>query len=109
MSKPRIGRILELDDPATRDAVHVPIMPVIVGEALRPGDAVSFLDDGRVGVVRPGKRAVGLVDPYLSMDISLAGTVIEPGERFYLFLKPESTYRLWHEWTHPMVDGPRKS
>ena len=106
MSKPRVGRVLGADEVITRDAIHVPIMPVFADgqSVLRRGEAVRLLLDGTATQYDPSNDKhvfVGVVDPYL-MD------PVPPGGRFYLFLRPESTHRLWHEWTHPLIDGRSK-
>lgn len=63
---------------AQRDAVHVAIIPLV---ALR--------------VMRPGERlANGIVDPFLTEPV-------QPGERYYLVLYPNTVTGMTHHWEHP--------
>lgn len=98
MAKPKVGKILDADKEYTRDAIHVPIMEIISAGILSPGQKVCIIN----GIAYPHifnnhLPVVGVVDPYLD-------NTVDMGQKFYLFLKPESTTRLWHEWTHPLVD-----
>lgn len=97
VSKPVIGKILKPTEDYTRDAIHIPIMPIEAGEALGPGDLVFVAKGKAVSPPHP-KDAVGIVDPFLTV-------MVKVGDRFYLWLKPQSTLRLWHEWTHYQIDG----
>lgn len=97
MSKPAVGRLLDPLGTYTRDAIHVPIMPIEAGQDLDPGQAVAIRNRMAVSPSRPN-GAVGIVDPFLTVRV-------KAGDRFYLWLKPLSTLRLWHEWTHGLIDG----
>lgn len=70
-----------------RDAVHIAVAPVIARERLKPGDHV----DANGGW--SGER-VGIVDPFLTAPV-------ERGQRFFLFLYPNTITGLRHVWTHP--------
>jgi len=83
-----IGKLA--DDGAGRDAIHVAVAPMIATERLWPGQHVGVIGD-RAGVREP---FVGIVDPFL------AGAVQE-GQRFWLFLYPNTVTLLRHQWTHP--------
>jgi hypothetical protein len=73
-----------------RDAVHVAIAPVAAPCELRPGQHV----DAHGRPEGPGVVPVGIVDPFLR-------EAVRPGERFWLFLYPNTVTSLRHEWTHP--------
>ncbi len=88
---PKLGELIE-GEPG-RDAVHIAIAPVMAGEALVPGQRVRLSDNGRAYIALWGKE-VGIVDPYLS-------NIVGAGERFYLFLMPNTVTSLRHVWTHP--------
>lgn len=101
MSRPKIGHILPGDGNETRDAIHFPIIPVIAACSLAPGSSICLFkqSDGTITAQigsYGGEKAI-IVDPYLSK-------IVEPGERFYAFMLPESTQRLWHDWTHRAID-----
>ena len=83
-----IGALAGAD--AGRDAVHVAIAPTTAPCELRPGQHVG--PDGRPE--GPGVTPVGIVDPFLR-------EVVRPGERFWLFLYPNTVTTLRHEWAHP--------
>ncbi len=93
MAKPKIGQILDPNKSYTRDAIHVPILPAVAQAVLIPGEPVGYVNGNamRYGVF------VGVVDPFLKEHVKV-------GEQFYIYLRPESTMKLWHEWTHPLVD-----
>ena len=42
-------------------------------------------------------NAASIADPFLP-------NKVEPGQLFYAWLRPESTQKLWHEWTHRELD-----
>lgn len=79
---------------ARRDAVHVAVAPVVAGEVLTPGARVALLDNGRAVPATPLLKAVGVVDPFLS-------ACPLPGQRFWIFLFPNTVTSLRHVWTHP--------
>jgi hypothetical protein len=83
-----IGRLIAGD--AGRDAVHVAVAPTTAPCELRPGQHVD--PGGRPE--GPGVTPVGVVDPFLREPV-------RPGERFWLFLYPNTVTSLRHEWTHP--------
>lgn len=85
----KIGQLAEAS--AGRDAIHVAIAPVVAAERLEPGTHVGFWPDGSVGCC---KGPLGIVDPFLSQPVSR-------GERFYMFLYPNTITGLRHVWTHP--------
>jgi hypothetical protein len=90
MSDITLGRLIE--GQATRDAIHVAVVPVRAGHAMRCGDAVTVYD-GEAFLASPDK-AVGVIDPFLT-------DVVAKGDRVWLLLKPGTTTNLRHSWTHP--------
>ena len=90
---PCLGKLI-VDGERRRDAVHVAVAPVTAVERLAPGAHVGFVsanDRERVGTSR---TPIGVVDPFLQEEV-------QPGERFWLFLYPNSVTSLRHVWTHP--------
>ena len=83
-----IGKLLT--EAGGRDAVHVAIAPTTAPCELQPGQHVN--QDGYPE--NPEVRTVGIVDPFLREPV-------RKGERFWLFLYPNSVTSLRHEWTHP--------
>lgn len=97
MSKPLIGRLISDPSVVTRDAIHVPILPIQAATRLSPGTPATIVDGRAVSCLGTAMSPMGVVDPFLVMNV-------QPKEWFYLFLRPESTRRLWHEWTRPDID-----
>lgn len=92
-----MGTILP-DDAGGKDAVHVAVASAVSDVRLRPGQDVGIeIIDGRDVKARPVSsttEGVGKVDPYLS-------AIVEPGQRFWLYLYPRSITGLNHNWSHP--------
>jgi hypothetical protein len=90
---PCLGKLIT-DGDRRRDAVHVAVVPVTATERLTPGEHVGFLqanDREQVGITAD---PIGVVDPFLLEDV-------QPGERFWLFMYPNTVTSLRHVWTHP--------
>jgi len=87
---PEVGKLIE--GPAFRDAIHVAVAPVVAGYRMKPGTHVGPMYDGTQ--FGPSVNNIGIVDPYLSEDVM-------PGQRFWLFLYPNTVTSLRHAWTHP--------
>jgi hypothetical protein len=83
-----IGRLITGD--GGRDAVHVAIAPTTAPCELHPGQHV----DQHGNPEGPGVVPVGIVDPFLREPVRV-------GQRFWLFLYPNTVTSLRHEWTHP--------
>lgn len=92
-----MGSILP-DDAGGRDAVHVAVASAVCDVRLRPGQDVGIeIVEGRDVKARPASpttEGVGKVDPYLT-------ALVEPGQRFWLYLYPRSITGLNHNWSHP--------
>lgn len=80
------------DSKAERDAVHVAIIPMEASEKLRPGQRVGIVGEKLAG---PLGKVVGVVDPFLRASVL-------KGERFWLFLLPNTVTGMRHHWAHPM-------
>lgn len=93
-----------------RDAIHIAVMPVIISETMEwptPGTPVCF-EVGSREVVREcraedyndfPKTAIGILDPFFDGRMT-------PGDRVWMFLKPNTVNGMRHRWTHPVVDSP---
>lgn len=93
MSDTPIGKLA--DETSQRDAIHIAIAPVTAGEKLYPGDDVGFRAGDcetawRTGVIKP----IGIVDPFLKLNVRL-------GQRFFIFLYPNTVTGMRHHWEHP--------
>lgn len=96
MSELKLGQIIE--EPRNRDAIHVAVAPVSSNETLYPGQHVGLIA-GSVTEVGTMPHAIGVVDPFLTHKVT-------PGQKFWLFLYPQTVTSLRHEWTHPAFDAP---
>jgi len=83
------GKLIE-GPVAERDAIHIACAPVVAAEVLLPGEHVGRVPDG-FGV---DGESIGIVDPFLKARV-------QKGQRFWLFLYPNTITALRHEWTHP--------
>lgn len=90
---PQLGRLIE-DGDRRRDAIHIAVAPVTAAARLAPGQHVGLIQEGNLELAGPCERTIGIVDPFLTADV-------EPGQRFWLVLYPNSITGLRHIWTHP--------
>ena len=90
---PRLGQLIE-DGDRRRDAIHIAVIPVTATVNLRPGEHVGLIEDGNHELVAPCECNIGIVDPFLTR-------VVEPQQRFWLFLYPNTITGMRHVWTHP--------
>jgi len=93
MEKIQIGKLIT-DGERRRDAIHIAIAPVTAAESLDPGQDVGFWPHNQTESVASVEDCIGIVDPYLTEPI-------RKGDRFYLFLYPNTVTSLRHIWTHP--------
>jgi hypothetical protein len=89
-----IGTTPEFTD--KRDAIHVPVAPVVAAEDLEPGCHVALNAEGRAFVPWDGRPTIGVVDPFLTETVYSGGL-------FWLLLPPGTVQAVRHEWTHPSV------
>lgn len=86
-----LGKIIAGE--AQRDAIHIAVAPVVATERVHPGQRVNA-NGG------PGQPHVGIVDPFLDRAAMV-------GDRFWLFLFPNTVTSLRHDWVHPAFDNER--
>lgn len=81
---------------ADRDAVHIAVLPCVAAGRLSAGMPVKV---NRVTGMAEYDivQAVGIVDPFLSEPIF-------PGDKFFVWLTPNTITGLQHRWTHPVID-----
>ncbi len=87
---PVLGKLIE--GVAHRDAVHIAVAPVVAGIPLKPGQHVMVVDGQAFATIL--EDCIGVVDPFLQQDV-------KTGQRFYLFLYPNTITSLRHVWSHP--------
>lgn len=82
-----------------RDAIHIAIAPVVSADAmLMPGQRIKLLAGTADQVVASSaKESLGIVDPFLTAPVT-------QGQRFYVWMHPNTITSLRHEWTHPVFD-----
>lgn len=79
------------DEDAANDAVHFAVAPVVAAVPLKAGQHVNIKNGLATNLT---KETIGIVDPFIKGPINI-------GDRFYLFLYPNSVTSLRHAWTHP--------
>lgn len=91
-----LGSVLEGE--ASRDAIHIAIAPVVASHSMGAGDHIGLNDKGEAD---DEAAPIGVVDPYLKGKV-------RKGQRFWLFLYPNTVTGLRHEWHHPSFNGPQE-
>lgn len=94
MNKPNIGQKIMGEE--LRDAIHIAIAPVIAAHKLVAGRNIGFDKDGKASATKTDKY-IGIVDPFLT-------SPVEKGEKFWMFLYPNTITSLNHVWSHPSFD-----
>lgn len=89
---PNLGHLC--DESAFRDAIHIAVAPVRVGQKLQPGDRVGFNIDGLVVKESDQAKQIGIIDPFLSEPVKTL-------QHCWLFLFPNTVTSLRHVWHHP--------
>lgn len=91
-----LGKLIE--EGAKRDAIHIAVAPVVAAANLQPGQHIAFIQEGNtelVGTTGPQIGPfIGIVDPFLK-------EMVLKGQRFWMFLLPNTITSLRHQWTHP--------
>lgn len=96
MADMKLGKLIDSDQ--QKDAIHIAVAPMVAAERLSPGQHVGLVGSA-AGVARD---TIGIVDPFLEC-------VVMKGDRFWLFLYPNTVTSLRHEWTHPaFTNEPNK-
>ena len=91
MSTPKLGYLAT--GQTDRDAIHIAVAPVVAGTNLAPGQHVVISDDGKAYLAERAE-GIGIVDPFCHFNI-------EAGEKFWLFMYPDTITGLRHQWSHP--------
>lgn len=89
MSELKLGQIIT--DEQQRDAIHVAVVPIVAAEYLKPGDPIGRIDGDLFGECH---EPIGVVDPFLKQGV-------EPGQKCWLFLYPNTVTGMRHHWEHP--------
>ena len=87
---PNIGELCGED--ARRDCVHIAMAPVVAGEDMNPGARVRLDQEGKG--YEQSEGSIGIVDPFLD-------DCVLKGQKFWLFLYPNTITNLRHVWSHP--------
>lgn len=102
-----MGTILT-DDVGGRDAVHVAVIAATAAGKLTPGQHVGFKSgaapepkDTGEPIVGTSDDPIGIVDPFLE-------GMLQPGQRFWLYLYPRTITSLRHNWTHPRFEDLKR-
>ncbi len=92
-----IGKLI--DGAGEPDAIHIATMPVTAAETLKPGQHIGFEEGGLRVMSKPPEpyKLIGIVDPFLAENVT-------KGQRFFMFLYPNTITGLRHVWTHPAFE-----
>ena len=82
-----LGKIIEPGREVHRDAIHVAVIPMTATVLLLSGNRVNAQG-------LPIAPHVGIVDPFLP-------DVVQPGQRYWLWLFPGTVTGMRHHWQHP--------
>ena len=74
-----------------RDAIHLAVIQVTATEKMMAGEPISAID----GKAFCDSDGLGIVDPFLEHKW------IQPGQQFWMILKPRLITSLRHVWEHP--------
>ena len=79
-----------IDASQKRDAIHLAVLPVEAGEALRVGIRISIIN----GKAFKDDNGLSIVDPFLEK-------TVKSGQMFWAVLRPRLVQSLRHVWSHP--------
>lgn len=82
-----------IDETQQRDAIHIAIAPVVADTELHPGMDIGFVGNDTT-LVGYSPTPIGIVDPFLKRAVTR-------GQRFWMFLYPQTITSLRHDWAHP--------
>ena len=94
------------------DAIHVPVLPVILDEAMRPGEWV-VIEKGQARLPKRSDTGIcqevpsAIIDPFLLQNnayIRKDVGKLPKGARVFAFMRPGSITSMRHVWTHPDHD-----
>lgn len=88
-----LGKLVQGDP--ERDAIHIAVVAVEADGPLSAGMRIGFKENGKVG--RIPQEVIGIVDPFLTESI-------DRGDKFWMFLLPNTITSLKHNWTHPAFE-----
>lgn len=104
MNEPQLGRLIEGDD-AQRDAIHIAIIPLIIGEDYMQHGERFRLKYGSKTIALSGEYengatpTLGILDPFIDTFKS-----IMEGQKVWGFLFPGTVTGMRHHWKHPSFD-----
>lgn len=90
---PQFGKLIENGE-RRRDAVHVATAPVAAAEDLLPGQHIGLVQADSFEWAGACDTPIGIVDPFLREPV-------KRGQRFWMWLYPNTVTGLRHAWTHP--------
>ena len=76
-----------------RDAIHLAVIQVRATEHLSIGQNISAVD----GAAFADEDGLGIVDPFLERNP-------QPGDLFWMVIRPRLIHSLRHVWSHPAFD-----
>lgn len=91
---------------AERDAIHVPVVPVVCGEALFAATPVKVTGFDERGLPRVKASGLGELDCVGILDPFFQGVAL-PGATMWMLVKPGVVVNLRHHWEHPGLEAPK--
>lgn len=95
-----LGTPLPASNAGARDAIHLAVIAVIAGMAMRSGAHVAVVD-GYAYEATTELPATGVLDPFIPMEEDTYGANIPKGACVWLCLFPQTITSLTHSWEHP--------
>lgn len=94
---------------ATRDAIHVAVVPLIAGsDKLYSGVTFKLLhgtSDIAMRATYEGDDALGIINPFVKSDCGY----FKAGDKVWGILFPGTVTGMTHVWKHPAFDNPPKA
>lgn len=97
MNPPELGKLLNGNE--ERDAIHIAIVPLEAATPMYSSTPVGVTEEGKAS--DRARPLIGIVDPFLN-------DAVDPGDRVWVFLYPNSITSLRHSWSHPVLDKPKE-